>query len=117
MKTMSNVDVYTISYELNKLLTGARVDKSFQPTNDTVVMRFHKAGYGRIDLVMQAGVRLHISQYPLENPLTPPSFPMLLRKRVKGANVISIKQHEFDRVVEIKMQKEISPRVSPVRVW
>ncbi len=106
MKTMSNVDVYTISYELNKLLTGARVDKSFQPTNDTVVMRFHKAGYGRIDLVMQAGVRLHISQYPLENPLTPPSFPMLLRKRVKGANVISIKQHEFDRVVEIKMQKE-----------
>ena len=106
MKTMSNVDVYTISYELNKLLTGARVDKSFQPTDDTVVMRFHKAGYGRVDLVMQAGVRLHISQYPLENPLTPPSFPMLLRKRVKGANVISIKQHEFDRVVEIKMQKE-----------
>ena len=106
MKTMSNVDVYTISYELNKLLSGSRVDKSFQPTNDTVVMRFHKAGYGRIDLVMQAGVRMHTSKYPMENPLTPPSFPMLLRKRVKGANVISISQYNFDRVIIIKMQKE-----------
>ena len=106
MKTMSNVDVYTISYELNKLLSGSRVDKSFQPTNDTVVMRFHKAGYGRIDLVMQAGVRMQTSKYPMENPLTPPSFPMLLRKRVKGANVISISQYNFDRVIIIKMQKE-----------
>lgn len=106
MKTMSNVDVYTISYELNKLLSGSRVDKSFQPTNDTLVMRFHKAGYGRIDLVMQAGVRMHTSKYPMENPLTPPSFPMLLRKRVKGANVISISQYNFDRVIIIKMQKE-----------
>ena len=31
---------------------------------------------------------------------------MLLRKRVKGANVVSVEQHNFDRVVEIKMKKE-----------
>ena len=29
MKPMSNVDIYTISDELNNLLSGARVDKSF----------------------------------------------------------------------------------------
>lgn len=106
MKSMSNVDIYTICQELNDLLAGARVDKSFQPTKDTVVVRFHKAGTGRLDLVIQAGKRIHISQYPLTNPQNPPSFPMLLRKRVKGANVLSIKQHNFDRVVEIKMKKE-----------
>lgn len=106
MKTMSNVDIFTICQELNDLLEGARVDKSFQPTNDTIVVRFHKAGIGRLDLVMQAGSRVHISQYPLANPQNPPHFPMLLRKRVKGANVISIEQHNFDRVVVIKMQKE-----------
>ena len=103
---MSNVDIYTICQELNDLLAGARVDKSFQPTKDTVVMRFHKAGTGRLDLVIQAGKRIHISQYPLTNPQNPPVFPMLLRKRVKGANVVSIEQHNFDRVVEIKMKKE-----------
>jgi predicted ribosome quality control (RQC) complex YloA/Tae2 family protein len=106
MKSMSNVDIYTICQELNDLLAGARVDKSFQPTKDTVVMRFHKAGTGRLDLVIQAGKRIHISQYPLTNPQNPPVFPMLLRKRVKGANVVSVEQHNFDRVVEIKMKKE-----------
>lgn len=106
MKSMSNVDIYTISDELNNLLSGARVDKSFQPTNDIVVMRFHVPGTSRIDLVMQCGSRIHTSQYPLENPTTPPSFPMLLRKRIKGAHVESIKQHNFDRVIEIKVKKD-----------
>ena len=106
MKSMSNVDIFTISNELNNLLSGARVDKSFQPTKDIVVMRFHVPGTGRIDLVMQCGSRIHTSQYPLENPTTPPTFPMLLRKRVKGAHVESIKQHNFDRVVEIKVKKD-----------
>lgn len=40
MKHMSNVDIFTITDELNNLLTGARVDKSFQPTKDIVVMSF-----------------------------------------------------------------------------
>ena len=106
MKSMSNVDIFTITNELNNLLSGARVDKSFQPTKDIVVMRFHVPGTGRIDLVMQCGSRIHTSQYPLENPTTPPTFPMLLRKRVKGAHVESIKQHNFDRVVEIKVKKD-----------
>ncbi len=106
MKAMSNVDIYTISNELNNLLSGARIDKSFQPTKDTVVMRFHVPGTGRVDLVMQAGARMHTSQYPLENPKNPPTFPMLLRKRIKGAHVVSIKQYNFDRVVEIKVQKD-----------
>ena len=106
MKTMSNVDIYTITNELNNLLSGARVDKSFQPTKDIVVMRLHVPGTGRIDLVMQCGSRIHTSQYPLENPTTPPTFPMLLRKRIKGGHVESIKQHNFDRVVEIKIKKD-----------
>lgn len=103
---MSNVDIYTVSDELNNLLSGARVDKSFQPTNDIVVMRFHVPGTGRVDLVMQCGSRIHTTQYPLENPTTPPSFPMLLRKRIKGAHVESITQHNFDRVIKIRVKKD-----------
>ena len=106
MKSMSNVDIYTICNELDNLLSGARVDKSFQPTKEIVVMRFHVPGTGRVDLVMQCGSRIHTSQYPLENPTTPPTFPMLLRKRIKGAHVESIKQHNFDRVVEIRVKKD-----------
>ncbi len=106
MKTMSNVDIFAICQELNESLEGARVDKAYQPTKDTVVIRFHKSGIGRIDVVFQAGVRMHISQYPLQNPKIPPNFPMLLRKYIKGATVRSIKQYKFDRIVEIKVSKE-----------
>ena len=83
MKTMSNVDVYAICTELKDTLKDARVDKAYQPTKDTVLIRFHIPGKGRTDVVFQAGTRVHTTQYPPENPKIPPSFPMLLRKHLK----------------------------------
>lgn len=106
MKTMSNVDIFAICTELSDLLEGSRVDKAYQPSKDTVVIRFHVRGQGRVDIVFQAGVRIHSSQYPVENPKLPPSFPMLLRKYLKGGVVKHIRQHNFDRVVEIVIGKE-----------
>ncbi len=106
MKNMSNVDVYTVCHELRDLLKGARVDKAYQPTKDTVLIRFHVAGKGRVDIVFQAGRRIHMTQYPLPNPKVPPNFPMLLRKYIKGATVEDIRQYNFDRIVELHVAKE-----------
>jgi predicted ribosome quality control (RQC) complex YloA/Tae2 family protein len=106
MKNMSNVDVYAVCSELRDLLKGARVDKAYQPTKDTVLIRFHVSGRGRVDIVFQAGRRMHMTQYPLPNPKIPPNFPMLLRKYIKGAVVEDIKQHHFDRIVELHVAKE-----------
>ena len=106
MKTMSNVDVYAICHELRELLKGARVDKAFQPTKDTVLIRFHVSGKGRVDIVFQAGIRMHSTQYPLPNPKIPPNFPMLLRKYIKGATVEDIRQYNFDRIIELHVKKE-----------
>ncbi len=108
MKAMSNVDLYAISHELNELLTDARVQKAYQPTRDTVIIRFHVPGKGRVDVAFQAGLRVHTTQYPPENPKVPPSFPMLLRKHLKNATVKGVKQHNFDRILEIDIQKEHS---------
>lgn len=106
MKAMSNVDLYAISHELNELLTDARVQKAYQPTRDTVIIRFHVPGKGRVDVAFQAGLRVHTTQYPPENPKVPPSFPMLLRKHLKNATVKGVRQHNFDRILEIDIQKE-----------
>lgn len=106
MKNMSNVDVYAICHEMREVLKGARVDKAFQPAKDTVLIRFHVSGKGRVDVVFQAGIRTHLTQYPLPNPKIPPNFPMLLRKYIKGATVEDIKQHNFDRIIEIDVKKE-----------
>ena len=106
MKAMSNVDLYAISHELDELLKDARVQKAYQPTRDTVIIRFHVPGKGRVDVAFQAGLRVHTTQYPPENPKVPPSFPMLLRKHLKNATVKGVRQHNFDRILEIDIQKE-----------
>ena len=106
MKAMSNVDVYAICKELGELLKDARVQKAYQPTKDTVLIRFHVPGKGRVDVVFQAGLRVHTTQYPLQNPKVPPNFPMLLRKYIKGGSVINVSQHNFDRIMRIDIQKE-----------
>jgi predicted ribosome quality control (RQC) complex YloA/Tae2 family protein len=106
MKAMSNVDIYAIRHELNELLKEARVQKAYQPMKDTVIIRFHVPGKGRVDVVFQAGLRVHTTQYPPENPKLPPSFPMLLRKHLKNGTVREVRQHHFDRILEIDIQKE-----------
>ena len=105
IKSMSNVDVYRIVKELNEEIVGARIDKSYQPTYDTIRIKLRKAGEGRKDLVMQAGVRIHLTDYPQPNPTIPPNFPMLLRKHLSGGTITAIKQHNFDRIIEISVQK------------
>ena len=106
MKAMSNVDVYAICKELGEMLNDARVQKAYQPTKDTVLIRFHVPGKGRVDVVFQAGLRVHTTQYPPQNPKVPPNFPMLLRKYIKGGSVIGVSQHNFDRIMRIDIQKE-----------
>lgn len=107
IKSMSNVDIYRIVKELNEEIIGTRIDKSYQPTYDTIRIKLRKAGEGRKDLVMQAGVRIHLTDYPQPNPTIPPNFPMLLRKHLSGGTITSIKQHNFDRIIEITVQKNV----------
>ncbi|WP_455240787.1 ribosome rescue protein RqcH [Methanothermobacter tenebrarum] len=106
MKTMSNVDVFAVAHELNGLLKGARVDKAYQPLEDTIILRLHVKDEGRVDLLIQAGVRVHITRYPLENPMVPPSFPMLLRKHLRGGIIKKIEQYDFDRILELKIKRD-----------
>ena len=106
MKAMSNVDVYAICKELGELIKDARVQKAYQPTKDTVLIRFHVPGKGRVDVIFQAGLRVHTTQYPPQNPKVPPNFPMLLRKYIKGGSVTGVTQHNFDRILRIDIQKE-----------
>lgn len=106
MKAMSNVDIYAISSELTKSLKDARFQKAYQPTKDAVLIRFHVPGSGRRDVIFQTGLRVHTTQYPPQNPQVPPNFPMLLRKYLSGATVSDVRQHNFDRILEIEFQKE-----------
>ncbi|MBO7719782.1 MAG: NFACT family protein [Methanosphaera sp.] len=106
MKSMSNVDIHRIVKELNDEILNVKVEKAYQPSYDTILIKLRKPGEGRKDIVIQAGTRIHLTEYPLPNPTIPPHFPMLLRKHLSGGTITSIKQYQFDRIVEITVEKQ-----------
>lgn len=103
---MSNVDIHRIVKELNEEILNVKVEKAYQPSHDTILIKLRKPQEGRRDLVIQAGKRIHLTEYPLPNPTIPPNFPMLLRKHLSGGTITQIKQYMFDRIVEITIQKK-----------
>jgi len=110
-EALSSVDIAVIVEELQDLL-GAKVEKVYQRERE-IILRLHAhlegkrlEAYGSsVDLVLEAGKRIHLTKYRMEMPKTPTSFAMLLRKHLKGGRIRSIKQRDFDRIVEICVER------------
>ena len=99
------MDVAAVVEELQEKLTGAFVGKSYQLAPDRVVVSFQSSGRGKLDLLLEAGRRIHLTDKPREAPKMPPQFPTMLRSRLSGGRVAAVRQHGFDRVAEIEIQR------------
>ena len=102
-------------HELNGALSGARIDKIYQPGRDEVVPALPAPG-GNGKLLLSANPnqpRPPLTQLPRENPDAPPMFCMLLRKHLSGGRILSIAQPHLERVVEIRLEAldELGDRV------
>jgi predicted ribosome quality control (RQC) complex YloA/Tae2 family protein len=104
-KAMSNVDVAAVVEELREKLVGGFVGKSYQLGPDRVVISFQSPGQGKLDLLLEAGKRIHLTEKPREAPKMPPQFPTMLRSRLSGGRVAEVRQHGFDRVAEIVIER------------
>ena len=72
--------------ELSAALADARIDKIFEPTRDEVVLNLRtRTDNPRLFLSARSGsARACLTKETFENPQTPPSFCMLLRKHFTG---------------------------------
>ncbi|MGC9515900.1 ribosome rescue protein RqcH [Methanocrinis sp.] len=104
-KAMSNVDVAAVAEELREKLVGGFVGKAYQLAPDRVVISFQSPGQGKLDLLIEAGRRIHLTEKPREAPKMPPQFPTMLRSRLTGGRVAEVRQHGFDRVAEIEIER------------
>lgn len=98
--------VRAVSYELQNKLAGARIEKVHQPEKDEILLVLH-AGRENLRLTVSASAnnpRIHLSTRQKENPATPPSFCILLRKHLGSAKLISVEQIGFERVVRIAFE-------------
>ncbi|MCW7076469.1 MAG: ribosome rescue protein RqcH [Candidatus Syntrophoarchaeum sp.] len=101
---MSNPDMAAVVLEL-KALIGARVDKSYKHARDMIRIKLRPQGEGYRDLIIATEGRIYLTDYPPESPMLPPSFVMFLRKYTRAARVVDVRQYNFDRVVEIELER------------
>ncbi len=102
---MSSVDVAAIVKELRPRLLDAKIGKIYQHSPDEIRIGLHIFKEGRTNLVIEAGRRVHLTKYPETAPKFPQSFPMLLRKHLSGGRIVDISQYDFDRIIEMHIQR------------
>ncbi len=100
---MTSFDIALIASELNQLITGARVDNIYQLNPVTLLLKLRQSGQPPHHLLIEAGKRAHLTSYALEKPRRPPAFCMALRKHLRNGRILEVKQHEFERILIIKV--------------
>jgi len=100
MQRFSSVDVHVMARELNEKLRGLRVTKVFSLNPQTVLLRF-QAPEQRLELLIEAGVRVHTTAFDREKPPAPNPFAMKLRKALLGKRCAHVRQLGVDRVLEL----------------
>jgi predicted ribosome quality control (RQC) complex YloA/Tae2 family protein len=104
-KAMSNVDVAALVEELRDRLLGGFVGKAYQQSADKIWLTVQSPCEGRLDLLLEAGKRLHITHKERPASKTPPQFPTMLRSHLSGGRIADISQQDFDRVIEFTVER------------
>ncbi len=92
-----------LARELNSLLTGGKVNRISQVNKDELTLIIY-TGKSTVKLILSAnasGARVCLAQEEKEPAPIAPNFCMLLRKHLQGAEILEIRQHEFERIIEL----------------
>ena len=86
-------------YEIERESLGARVEKVYQPEKDEIVINIRSRSGGK-RIVVNSGScgRISFTDIARENPPSPPTFCLSLRKHITGALLTKIEQIDFERV-------------------
>ncbi|HYE80598.1 MAG TPA: NFACT RNA binding domain-containing protein [Clostridia bacterium] len=95
--------VNSIVHELNEKLVNGKIDKVYQPEKDELLIhiRSYKDSFKLLLSASSTYPRVHLTGENKSNPTVPPSFCMLLRKHLLGGRVVSVRQPDFERIIEI----------------
>ncbi|MBO5736408.1 MAG: NFACT family protein [Clostridia bacterium] len=94
-----------LANELNTTLVGGKINRISQVNKDELTFIIY-TGKSTVKLILSANAsnaRVCLSSTEKEPAPVAPNFCMLLRKHLQGAEILSVKQHEFERIVEITL--------------
>ncbi len=100
------ITTYRLVNECGRLLVGGRIDKIYQPEADEIVLNIRSMGK-LFHLLLSADpshARFQLTENKPETPLTPPAFCMVFRKHFSGNKILNVRQHHFDRILEVETE-------------
>ncbi|HOG01709.1 MAG TPA: NFACT family protein, partial [Clostridia bacterium] len=94
---MDGLCLYASMREIERALSGGRIDKIQQTEKDELMLTVRGAGanYRLLLNASASDARVHLSENKKQSPAEAPMFCMLLRKRVTGGRLISFKQADM----------------------
>ena len=100
------VVIANIVSDMNRLLTGGRIYKIYQPEADELLLVIKNQGQ-TFRLLLSASASLPLVYFTSSNranPLTAPNFCMLLRKHISNGRILSVCQPGMERIIGIEIE-------------
>lgn len=94
-----------VATELN-LLSGARIDKIFEPDSNTIVLGFYLDGlnYALNICINPQNYRINLTTHSKRNPKVAPNFCMVLRKHLIGLRIKNVITNSLERIITIEFE-------------
>ncbi|GAB7093017.1 ribosome rescue protein RqcH [Halolamina litorea] len=107
-RELSSVDLAALATELSRY-EGAKLDKAYLYDEDLLRLKLRDFDRGRVELLIEVGEykQAHVAdpaRVP-DAPGRPPEFAMMLRGRLESADLVSVEQYEFDRILVFEFER------------
>lgn len=98
---MSPLDVKATVEEISARATGLRLLNVYDVTPKTFLFKF---GHGdtKVLLMVESGVRMHVTTLDRAKPKVPSQFTLKLRKHIRSWRLDAIQQIQHDRTVDLR---------------
>jgi len=105
-RNLSSFDIYVIVSELQRLVDNC-IEKIYQISRSEILIKVKNIQTKeKQNIYIRNGGFLSVTNKNFETPKNPSVFAMTLRKYLSNGRITSITQHEFDRIVIIKIGKK-----------
>lgn len=100
--------LHHLRQELAEQLVGGRIQKVNQPFERELVLsvRNHRQNYKVLLSAHPVFGRIQITQADFQNPQSPNTFTMIMRKYLQGAVIEKLEQLDNDRILEISVSNK-----------